>query len=214
MWCELKFFYMNTKADLAGGPKKAKQALTICRSFRLDGVITVDDNAQSMFMVPYLKNKVKTPVVFCGVNAKPEKYGYPASNVTGILERHHLSESLALAKQLMPTIKTFGFIMTDNTSGRANLEQFQRGAHTYPVKFSAYKLPKTLKEMGAMTQELKEQCDILFTPTMQGLLDANEKTLTDQEVIPILAKAFGKPVIGGNGFNIKYGLLCGVVKSG
>jgi len=26
-----------------------------------------DDNAQSMFVLPYLKDKVKTPVMFCAV---------------------------------------------------------------------------------------------------------------------------------------------------
>lgn len=212
--CKTKFFYLDTKNNFEGGVQKAKEAYNLYNTYRPHGVIAADDNAQSMFVVPYMKDKVKTPVIFCGVNTEAEKYGYPASNVTGILERHHLSESLALAKQLLPEIKTFGVFTPDNTSGRANLEQFQQAPHTYPVTLAAYKLPKTLMEMKTMAQELRTQCDILYSPTMHGLFDANQKPVADQEAIPILAKTFGKPVIGGNGFNIKFGLLCGVVKTG
>jgi hypothetical protein len=84
---EITYFYMGTKKNLDGGPQKAEEAYALYRKLRPDGVITVDDNAQWMFVLPYLKDKVHTPVMFCGVNAEPEKYGYPASNVSGVLER-------------------------------------------------------------------------------------------------------------------------------
>ena len=93
--CDLKYFYMDTKRNIEGGPQKAKEAYAMYLDFRPDGVIAADDNAQSMFVVPYLKNKVKTPVVFCGVNHEPDTYGYPASNITGVLERDHIGESIA-----------------------------------------------------------------------------------------------------------------------
>jgi hypothetical protein len=48
-------------------------------------VIASDDNAQQYLVVPYLKDKT-LPVVFCGVNEEPARYGYPASNVTGMAE--------------------------------------------------------------------------------------------------------------------------------
>ena len=104
--CEVTYFYMDTKVNLEGGVQKAKEAYSLFKDLQPDGVITVDDNAQSMFVLQYLNDKAKTPVMFCGVNAEPEKYGYPASNVSGILERAHVNESIALAKQLVPSIKT------------------------------------------------------------------------------------------------------------
>ena len=100
--CRIQHFYMDTKKNLVGGPQKAKAAYALYKKTCPDGVIAADDNAQSMFVVPYLKDKVKTPVMFCGVNEPPEKYGYPAANVSGILERITISQSLAFAKQLIP----------------------------------------------------------------------------------------------------------------
>ena len=107
---ELQYFYMETKRNLLGGVQKAQEALALYKRFRPDGVIAADDNAQSMFVVPYLKDRVKTPIMFCGVNEAPQKYGYPASNVSGILEHNFIRESIAFAKQLIPSIKTVGFL--------------------------------------------------------------------------------------------------------
>ncbi len=68
--CEIRYFQMDTKQHLEAGPEKAKEAYALYEEFQPDGVIAADDNAQSMFVVPYLKDKVKTPVMFCGVNAE------------------------------------------------------------------------------------------------------------------------------------------------
>jgi ABC-type uncharacterized transport system substrate-binding protein len=212
--CNITYFYMDTKRDLEGGLQKAEEAYALYRELQPDGVIAADDNAQSMFVVPYLKDKVKTPVMFCGVNYAPEKYGYPASNVSGVLERFHISQSLALAAQLVPSIKTVAYFMYDSPTGGAILEEFKSKEHTFPLESVAVRTPKTLKETVAMASELQQQCDVLFTPSMQGIMDGDGSSMTDKEVIPILAKTFGKPVIGGSSINIKYGILCGVVVSG
>lgn len=212
--CEVRYFYMDTKRNPAGAEQKAKEAYALYQEFQPDGVIASDDDAQSAFVLPYLKDKVKTPVMFCGVNAEPGKYGYPAANVSGILERYHVSESVSFVRQIIPSVKTFGYMMKDSSTGTAALEQIQSEAATYPAKFTAYKMPKTLKETGTMTEELKSQCDTLFTPTMQGIVGDDGTSLSDKEVLPLVAEIFGKPVTGGSGYNIKYGMLCGVIKTG
>lgn len=212
--CEVKYFYMDTKKYPEAAAQKGKEAYHLYESFEPDGVIASDDDAQSEFVVPYLKDKVKTPVMFCGVNAEPAKYGYPASNVSGILERYHVSESIAFAQQIIPSVKTFSYMMKDSTTGTAALEQIKSEMAGYSAKFVAAKMPKTLKETKAMTLELKAQCDILFTPTMQGIAGDNNESLSDKEVLPVMAEIFGKPIIGGSGYNIKCGMLCGVIKTG
>ena len=58
-----------------GEPRKQKKHMHFIKK-RYDGVIAVNDNAQKMFVFPYLKDLVKTPVMFCGVNADTKKYGY------------------------------------------------------------------------------------------------------------------------------------------
>ena len=212
--CEIKYVYLNTKVNFDGGKKKAKEAYALYLDFRPDGVIAADDNAQSMFVVPYLKDKVETPVMFCGVNAQPEKYGYPAENVSGILERLHIGESIAFIQQLLSSIKTFGVIMRNSPSSKGVLEQVERQSGTYPAKFIAFKQPRTLADATAMAEELKKQCDILFMASMEGVTDINGRPLEDKSVMPIVAKAFGKPTIASNSYNIKFAALCAVVKTG
>jgi ABC-type uncharacterized transport system substrate-binding protein len=212
--CEVTYFYMDTKVNLEGGEQKAKEAYSLFKNLQPDGVITVDDNAQSMFVLPYLKDKAKTPVMFCGVNAEPEKYGYPASNVSGILERAHINESIALAKQLVPSIKTIGFLAKNSPSGKAILRQVERESDRYLAKVIDFKLVKTIKETLVAVEEFKKQIDLLFVEAINGILDDNGKSLNNKQVTQIVSKAFMKPIIGANRFQVEFGVLCAVVKTG
>ena len=48
-------------------------------------MIASDDNAQKYLVVPYLKG-TQVPVIFNGVNWDASAYGFPTSNVTGMIE--------------------------------------------------------------------------------------------------------------------------------
>lgn len=213
--CEITYYYMDTKRNLDGGPQKAEEAYSLYQKLRPDGVITADDNAQSMFVLPYLlKNKVRTPMMFCGVNAEAEKYGYPASNVSGILERGHIRESIAFAKQLVPSINSVGFLAKNSPSGKALLRQVEKESNTYIAKLTAFKLLKTVKELVAVMEELKEKCDILFIDSLEGILDEKGDPLRNKQIIDMLMKIYGKPIIGANQYHVEQGALCAVVKTG
>lgn len=49
-----------------------------------------DDNACELVGKKYINKTL--PLVFCGMNGEPENYGFPAENITGVVERHHLRE--------------------------------------------------------------------------------------------------------------------------
>jgi len=212
--CELTYFYMNTKVSLEGGKEKAKEAYSLFQELQPDGVITADDNAQWMFVLPYLKDKVNMPVMFCGVNAEAEKYGYPAPNVSGTLERGHIRESIAFARQLLPSIKTVGFLAKDSPSGKALLRQVKSESDTYPAKFITFELVKAVKELVAAGKKLKEQCDVIYMDSMEGIFDDKGKPLDNKEITNVLKKVFDKPIIGANYYHVKEGALCAVVKTG
>lgn len=211
---EITYFYMDTKIDLNGGGQKAKEAYTLFQRLQPDGVIAVDDNAQWMFVLPYLKEKVNTPVMFCGVNAEAEKYGYPASNVSGILERGHIRESIAFVKQLVPTIKTVGFIAKSCPSGEALLRQVERESETFLARLATFKLVKQVKELLAAKKSLNEQCDAIYLDSMEGILNEEGNPLNSKELINILEKMYRKPIIAANQYYVKQGALCAVVKTG
>ena len=212
--CKIEYIYLGTKKNIAAGPQKAKEAYELYKKFQPDGVIAADDNAQSMFVVPYLKNKVVTPVMFCGVNAEPEKYGYPATNVSGILERIAISQSLAFAKQLMPGIKTFGYMAFNSPTGRSILSYLEHEIETMPLKLTAVRLPKTLAEAKEMIAEASQQSDVWYIPSIQGLKDDNGIPLTHKQIVPILTSTVAKPLIGDHKDIIKYGMLCGITLVG
>ncbi len=211
---KLQYFYMDTKKNLGGGGRKAEVAYDLYKRFQPDGVIAADDNAQGMFVMPYLKDKVKTPVMFCAVNANPKEYGYPASNVSGILERNFVRESIAFAKQIVPSIKTVGFLAKDSPSGRAILKQVEAEADTYLTKSAGFRLVRTIEEMLMVLEEFQKTSDALFISATNGILDADGKPLDNQAVTRIVSESYKKPLIGANDFHVKYGVLCAVAKSG
>ena len=211
---ELTLFYMNTKRELAKGPEKAKEALALFNSLRPDGVIAADDAAQSMFVVPYLKNRVATPVVFCGVNADPEDYGYPARNVSGILERFHIEESLAFNRQL--TGKTDRFAVMVNESPVADLvaRQLRRERETLSAELIALLRPTTLEAAITQARDVRDKVDMLMLVTLNGIVDAAGKPVNDHDAIKAVVDSFGKPTVATAAFAIKSGALSGVLATG
>jgi ABC-type uncharacterized transport system substrate-binding protein len=212
--CDLRYFYLDTKNNFSSGAAKAREAYEVYREFRPDGVIAADDAAQTLFVVPYLRGKVKTPVLFCGVNEDPEKYGYPAPNVTGILERVHISESLAFLQQLVPSVKTFCAIMKEDPSSRGILRQIRQEVDSYPARFVRVVFPKNFGEAVTTAKMMRKECDVLFLTPMDGMPAVGDSPLTTFDVTPVLVKAFGKPTISENAFNVKSGVLCAVIKTG
>ena len=212
--CTVTYFHMDTLKDVKNGKNKAKQAYALYQDLQPDGVIASDDNAQALFVIPYLKDKVGTPVIFCGVNAQADQYGYPSSNVTGILERAHFRESILFLQQLVPSIKTIGYLMRDNSTSKAFFRQAQNEKETYSAKSVAFRLANNQEQAVAMAAEMRSGCDALFIESLEGLSDKSGKPLTTPEIIPKIVRAFGKPTFCANRFIVESGVLCAVVKTG
>ena len=100
--CRVEQFDMDTKRQRTKEDmeRAAARADALVERLAPDVVITSDDNAAKYFVVPYLKGG-RVPVVFNGINWTVEEYGFPAANVTGIVEvapiQPMIREGLALA---------------------------------------------------------------------------------------------------------------------
>lgn len=211
---QIHYVYLNTKHNYPQGRENARKAYTLYQNLQPDGVIAADDDAQSLFVVPYLKNRVATPVMFCGVNSEAGQYGYPAENVSGILERSHIGESIALLQQLAPSVKKVAFIAPDDPMGNIHKRQIEREAASYSSQSLPVRMVKNLDEAVRAAIELKSRSDALFLLSMVSLRDAANNQLTDRQIYRTLTGCFGKPVISVGDFEIRHGLLCAVVKSG
>jgi ABC-type uncharacterized transport system substrate-binding protein len=210
---ELHYVYLDTKYTPHRGEEKAATAYALYRELRPDGVIAADDDAQALFVVPYLRNRVTTPVMFCGVNAEPGRYGYPARNVSGIHERSHISESIAFLQQLVPSVKRIAFMAPDDTMGRIYKRQVEREARSYSATSLPVRLVTTLDEAKSTAMELRQQSDALLLLSMASIRDAAHNHPGDRQIFSSLSRQYGKPVISASDFEIRHGLLCAVVKS-
>ncbi|MDJ0783727.1 MAG: ABC transporter substrate binding protein [Desulfosarcinaceae bacterium] len=212
--CELRFFYMDTKRHLAQGPAMAKEALALYHRFSPQGVIAADDNAQSLFVVPYLRNREETAVIFCGVNSEPEAYGYPAANVTGVLERPHFREAIAFAQMLQPEIRTVGFLMRDTPTTRAIKANIELEWNTYPAETLPITTINTFAEAKRAVARFRKSCDALVLTNLNALLDEAGAPLTEAAVIDPLVQDFGKATLGTSPYHVQFGTLLTVANSG
>lgn len=208
------YFYMDTKVNLAAGEQKAAEAYALYQKLQPDGVIVADDNAQSMFVVPYLKDKVRTPVMFCGVNADPEIYGYPASNVSGILERFHLEETIAFSRQFVPEIKTFAFLIKDSPVAKLIQTQLNQDGPKLSARLVAFAQVGTETQALQAVAELRGRADLLLIESLQGVLSSNGQPVKEQELVAKVVRKFAGPTAATNAYTVKYGALSAVIKTG
>lgn len=210
----LTFFYMNTKVAQAGGPDKAAEAFSLYQQLQPDGVIAVDDDAQAMFIVPYLKNQTTIPIMFCGVNANPDLYGYPTPNISGVLERFHLEESISLSRQLSGQIETFAFMVKDGPVARLIAEQLEAEEHLLSARMVGFLTPNTMEEAIAMAENVRDDADLLFLVSLWGMGDSDGKIWQEVDTIPRLVNTFGKPTAAIAESVVREGALCAVITNG
>lgn len=85
----IMYHYMDTKRhpDTGFKEKAGAAARKYIESWKPQVVIAVDDNAQE-YVARHFKDVRNINIIFTGLNATPEDYGYDkAKNVTGVLER-------------------------------------------------------------------------------------------------------------------------------
>lgn len=210
---EVTYFYMNTKADFEGGAARAEQAAAIYQELRPDGVIAADDDAQAMFVVPYLKDKVATPVMFCGVNAEASAYGYPNRHISGVLERGHVAGTLSLVSQLVPKVRRVCFLVGDSPAGRALESQVAAERKTYPAGVAGFFKARTLQDLRAHAHAMGS-CDALYVDSLEGIADDAGRRLINREVFAALGRLYKGPLLGANPYHVEEGALCAVVKTG
>lgn len=210
--CELHYRYLDLRRHPENMQDNVQQAYSLYQELQPDGVIAVDNEAQSLFVLPYLKDKVDTPVVFCGVNANAEGYGYPASNVTGVIEQIHITESLVFVRQLVPSVNTVGILMRDDLKAQDIFRQIEDEAESHPVRILKARFVKTVDAALTAAEELKHHCDALFLASLNGLLDKQGKPIPGEQVIPLINQVFAKPLIVPNSNALQAGALCAVVE--
>jgi ABC-type uncharacterized transport system substrate-binding protein len=130
--CAVTYWFLESLTDPSGVEAKGQEAYRQYQAMQPDGVIAIGDEAQSAFVVPYLREKVKTPVMFAAIPS-PEKFGYPAANVSGISLHEPIGDTIVFAQQLVPEIATVGLLFADEPPAHNVIKQIDSERDTYPV---------------------------------------------------------------------------------
>ena len=123
---ELKILRMDTKRNPTEDFKQsaALKVKKFIEFWQPELVITSDDNAAKYLIVPYFKGG-SLPFVFCGVNWDATDYGFPAANVTGMIE-------IQLIAQILKTLQNYtsssriAFLKGDDLSARKEADFFDK----------------------------------------------------------------------------------------
>jgi ABC-type uncharacterized transport system substrate-binding protein len=211
-----QFFYLDTKRKPTEAQIKAAalRARHLLIEYRPGVVIAVDDNAQAYFAKDYI-NKRGIQIVFCGVNADPQKYGYPAANATGILERSYPIQTLHVLKVLLPDIGKVVVVSDVSTTSDLVLPRIKKLAPNLSpgMVIVGYEQPATFPRWQKIIIGLDQnpQIDALLIPLYHTVRKEGAPTsVASAEVMHWTITHTQKPVVGLWPQNVTDGALLAV----
>lgn len=170
--CELSRFYMDTNRNTSPefAQRKAREARQLIEQTRPDVVIACDDPASLYLIMPYFRNAA-VPFVFCGVNWTVKDYGYPYSNVTGMIEIAPIKSLVNEIRGLLPSARTGIYLAADVMTQH---KEFEENREAY-AKGNFELSPVFVKTLAAWQQAFAaaQQADFVVLGTNAGIMDWN-----------------------------------------
>ena len=159
--CEVIQFNMDTKRNKSIDfiQKKALEAKILIDTEKPDIVITSDDNAAKYLIKPYYKDS-DIPFVFSGVNWSAKEYGFPYTNVTGMIEVTPINELFKIAVYITSGKKGI-FIGDDTITDKKDLNQFLKFAKKRNISLDSALL-NTLDEWKDKYKEAQTKYDFII----------------------------------------------------
>lgn len=212
-------FYLDAKRDQ--DPESLRQK-SLALLERIEDakprlVIAADDTVQSSLVQPHLKGRDAPQVIFCGINAPPSVYGYPARNVSGVHERWHLRQGFELMKLITPKAKRLVFLTDGSDSSSQVLQALkeERRLHgPFALRVTAEQV-ETFQQWQAKVRASQARAEALAFGVYHSLRDENTgKTVPPETVNAWTEKTNKRPTLGFVDYVLEHGQLCGVLESG
>jgi ABC-type uncharacterized transport system substrate-binding protein len=141
----------------------------------------------------------------------PEKFDYPAANVSGIMIHEPIGDSILFAQQLVPEIATVGLLFADEPPAYNVIKQIDSERDTYPVTLLEPVIAKTAEEAVEQAAALKDQCDALFIGPITKVVSVDNAAFPSEQVLfAAIRQAFGKATFSIMPAYVEAGLLGGV----
>ena len=156
---ELKVFRMDTKLNQSEAfiKQAALKAKAIIDEWKPDIVVASDDNASKYLIAPYYKNAA-TPFVFCGLNWDASIYGFPASNVTGMVEIEPVLQTIEILKEYAKGDR-IGFIGVKGITGQKIVDTYVK---KLGINISDGKLISDFSEWKKEYLRLQDSVDMIL----------------------------------------------------
>ncbi len=211
---DLQIVYMDTKRKTSEAWKvqAGQRTLELIDTWKPDVVITADDNAQQ-YVGTQLRGRDDVQLVFCGVNAEPDVYGYPAANVTGVLERPHFAESLEMLQAIVPDARRV-IVLSDASPTTTQTYRYLKQQPT-PLEVIGWHEAATFSEWQQTVRNASEQADAIAVYTYHAVApDDGGESLAPEKVMAWTIENAGVPILGFLVFAVDDGAMCGQAESG
>jgi ABC-type uncharacterized transport system substrate-binding protein len=166
--CEYRQYDMDTKRRKSSEEKQqsALEAKAIIESWKPDIVITADDNAAKYLITPFYKDH-SLPFVFCGVNWTAKEYGFPYTNVTGMIEVAPILPMLEDARGIVPSLRRAFYIGADTLTEKKNLERFREASKELGFKLDSALVNSTESWLKAYARA--QEADLVILGSNAGI---------------------------------------------
>lgn len=218
----VRWHYMDTKnhPDQAFKTKAGAIARKVIDFVKPDVLLAVDDDAQE-FAAQFYKDVPGIKIVYAGVNALPERYGYDkAKNVTGILERIPIKGVKDAILLLTKEKGMKGPIRVAHVSDNSLVVQFDdHNMHTSkdwaPLNFIPSFLVENFDDWKKVILEADKHMDFMLISNYRKIAISkdNPKLVPFKEVMKWAFENSPVPIIGINGFVCEDGAAISIATS-
>lgn len=203
--CQITKFNMDAKRHTseAHARQAALEAKALIETLKPDVIIAADDIASKYLIVPYYKNS-DIPVVFCGVNWTVEQYGYPFSNVTGMIEVAAVNSLFQKAEAISGKIRTATYLGADTFTETKNLAYFQKASRDIHVTLNSSL--STTAQQWIKSYKKAQASDLIIVGSNAGINDWNK-----DEIIRAVEPVSKKLSVTNHGWMMPY-IMFGMTK--
>lgn len=172
--CEIMQFNMDTKRKKSPEHmrKAGMEVKQLINSWKPDIVITADDNAAKYVIQAHFKDH-EIPFVFCGINWTADEYGFPYSNVTGMVEVAPIYPLLEKVKDLIPDAKKAIYLGADTVTEKKNLNRFEKALGKYDIHLDSALAETMYDWLNSYTRA--QQYDFIIVGSNSGIHDWNSE---------------------------------------
>lgn len=171
---DIRVFQMDVKRHPSDAAKaeRGRAARAFVDAFAPDLLYASDDDAQLHVSRHYLGTRL--PVVFSGVNRDAAAHGFDGvPNVTGVLEREHVAETLRLLRELVPGLRRVTVLSDAGDYWDAVIRRVHQGLDAVGGLAPARVVrPQTLAEYQRAVEQARGEADALLHLGILSFLDA------------------------------------------